>query len=392
MATYYWVGGSGNWYDGAHWATTSGGTGNAFGSGQGPGPCDNIIFNSASSASSYSVSFSGGGGTGYDWNINPPASGTLTISGDTVTTKVFNSLTIAATRVSANIYRGWLITSTTKQNISQPEVVTSNSMLINTNNNTNNIGSFIIDTGSTTSFYVNLGSAFNCVDLKFISGTFNAAGYNITCSDIDVDAGVVNLNNISISCSDFQTQYGTVGPSVINLTGTVITAKGTNAAFFQGTNHTCVFDNVTKIQVTGVHTFPSVNNIGNVVPGLTLPHIEIKTTSMVVASSIILVDKLTMTGGQTLKITSSYTVNVNKVSFEGTSTSPITIYGDGGPVTKANFVKNGGYMDMNGVNVSDVAFSGTAVKRAWQSTGTRVTGITVNPGKKPPEASFLIFC
>jgi len=391
MATYYWVGGNGNWYDGAHWATTSGGTGNAFSSGQGPGPCDNIIFNSASSASSYFVSFSGGGGTGYDWNINPPASGTLTISGDSsVATKVFNSLTIAATRVSASMSRAWSITSTTKQNVFQPEVVTSNSMLINTNN-ASNIGSFNIDTGSTTSFYVNLGSAFTCNSLTFTSGVFNAAGYNITCSDIDVYAGVANLNNISLSCSNFQTQFGSVGPSVINLTGTIVTARGTLPAFFQGTNHTCVFDKVTKIQITGVHTFPSVNNIGNNVPGMTLPHIEIKTTSIVVASGIV-VDKLTMTGGQTLKITSSYTVNVNNISFEGTPTISITLYGDGGPVTKANFVKNGGYMDMTGVNVSDVAFSGTATKRAWQSTGTRVTGITVNPGKKPPEASFLIFC
>ncbi len=42
-ATYYWVGGSGNWTELKHWASTSGGAGNAFN--QPPSIGDNVIFN-----------------------------------------------------------------------------------------------------------------------------------------------------------------------------------------------------------------------------------------------------------------------------------------------------------------------------------------------------------
>ena len=43
-AKYYWIGGSGNWSDGAHWATSSGGSG----SGCGPSPADDVFFDAKS--------------------------------------------------------------------------------------------------------------------------------------------------------------------------------------------------------------------------------------------------------------------------------------------------------------------------------------------------------
>jgi len=80
MATYYWVGGSGNWDSTAtHWSLTSGGAGGAGV----PTAADSLIFNAASNA------------TGYTVTITPDAIFTASISGTTLTVTAVASGTIA---------------------------------------------------------------------------------------------------------------------------------------------------------------------------------------------------------------------------------------------------------------------------------------------------------
>ncbi len=108
-ANYYWIGGTGNWSDTTHWATTSGGTTHHS---LVPTPNDNVIFDSLSfTGAGQSVTLNTGNFLcrSMDWTeaqFNPAFIGSLS---DTL--EVYGSLTFA-TSMSNNFlgdYGGGII-------------------------------------------------------------------------------------------------------------------------------------------------------------------------------------------------------------------------------------------------------------------------------------------
>jgi len=85
---YYWVGGTGNWSDAAHWAATSGGAGDLIGT---PSATDNVVFDASSGggtvtltadAAAYTLSISAGTLNLQTYNL--AVSGAVQITGGTI--------------------------------------------------------------------------------------------------------------------------------------------------------------------------------------------------------------------------------------------------------------------------------------------------------------------
>ena len=93
MADRYWVGGSGNWTDMAHWSASSGGASGA----SVPTSADNAIFDANSNPTAYTVTINGVTNDCRDLNFSaaPSVSGTITWSGSQPM-RVYGSLTYLA--------------------------------------------------------------------------------------------------------------------------------------------------------------------------------------------------------------------------------------------------------------------------------------------------------
>lgn len=80
--TLYWIGGSGNWSDPAHWSLSSGGAGGEAA----PDSDDDVHFDAASNATAYTVTIDSYATTCKDFMVDaaPSVSGTVTFNGDYV--------------------------------------------------------------------------------------------------------------------------------------------------------------------------------------------------------------------------------------------------------------------------------------------------------------------
>lgn len=194
MATLYWIGGTGNFSDGTHWSLTSGGAAvNAT-----PIYTDDVIFNSASSASSYVVTFTQVS-YAYNWTINAPASGTLTLAGASAA-YVCNNLTIAATGVSSTQTVGFTITSTSVVNGS-PTLASSSITTITTNNNSG-FATCPIRFNLGSNNMAQLGSDLTMGDITMVTNQLATNGYNITATNWGFDANWRSSTNPRIYFSN----------------------------------------------------------------------------------------------------------------------------------------------------------------------------------------------
>lgn len=219
MANRYWVGGTGNWTDTAHWSTSSGGAGGATR----PGSSDNVFFDANSSggtctlddtAVTLDLSFDGWTGT---------IAGTKPMS-------IFGSFTGGA---SAS-FGSWA----------------------------KDVGFYSTSTGRTITINgMNLG---NC------SFVFEGAGGGWTLQDaldigagrVQITKGAVNTNGVSINCKNFWSSNGNV--RTINLGSSVITLGGgiwnfltsTNLTFDAGTS---IINAAAQAFYTGGQTFNEFN-------------------------------------------------------------------------------------------------------------------------------------
>lgn len=214
MATYYWVGGDGNWSDATnHWSNASGGTPNAS---YLPTSADNVIFdaNSNTGTTAFNVTvdgtsaspslcadFSTGGAGGA-------LDGAMTLTmGATAELDCYGSMTLPATNFAFSGTTGALLvfaaTTTGK-------TVTSNGVSFGVVQvNFNGVG------GGWT-----LGSAFtNTTTLGLVNGTLNTSA-----------------SNYSISTSSIFSSYNNVRSLVLN--GSTVTASGTSINFSTSTNFT----------------------------------------------------------------------------------------------------------------------------------------------------------
>lgn len=177
MATYYWVGGTGNWdATTTHWSTVSGGAG---GSGP-PTSADDVVFDSLSNATAYTVTLLTSP-VCRSVSIAGPASGNVTVAG-TATWLVYGSLTLAATGITRT-YSGAITFAATTTGWT----ITTNGVALGGNLLFSGVG------GGWT-----LGSALNTSgSITPTNGTFDTSAsgnYSLTASNIALGAGTKTLN------------------------------------------------------------------------------------------------------------------------------------------------------------------------------------------------------
>lgn len=215
MATYYWVGGNGNWNNvsTANWASSSGGAGGAGV----PTSADNAIFDTLSNATAYAVTV-GTNAVAADITIAGPAAGNVTITSGSGSAVIncYGSWTNAATGVAFSTTSGaainFLATSTGK-------TITTNSVAMGplTFNLNSSTGGWTLSTGLVTTGNVSVTST--------ASAGFDTNG--LACS----------FGNLSSTGSVARTI--SLGASAITLTGTATVVNflaATNLTFNAGTS------------------------------------------------------------------------------------------------------------------------------------------------------------
>lgn len=187
--TMYWVGGTGNWSDTTHWATSSGGAGgNPV-----PTPFDTVTFNSASSAGTYTVTIDQTFIYSSTFTANAPATGTLTLTGNS-NHCLYGSATFAAANVTNGAGNNIYICGDTGN-------------ITYTPNGTSTVYNWYVH-GRLVNFIlggaINTGGTFSTG-----SGTLDTAGYSLTVANSfscnSWYAGVAsagNLRNSSINVSE----------------------------------------------------------------------------------------------------------------------------------------------------------------------------------------------
>jgi len=259
MATFYWVGGSGDWNatNTANWSTSSGGAG---GSGP-PTSGDDVIFDAGSntgtnpftvtvtgtsSAPAVCNDFSTGGAGGA-------LDGAMTLTmGATAQLDCYGSMTLPATNLSISATQGaFLLFKATTSG----KTLTSNGTVFG------NVALQFDGVGGEWT----LGSAISAIRYNFFAGTFNSANYSIGGNAAIQSSGdavrVVNLGSSTITSSS--TIPMTISGS--NLTwnsGTsTITCSNANPTFTGGG---LTFYNVTfSSAATGVTTINGANTFNN---------------------------------------------------------------------------------------------------------------------------------
>lgn len=187
----YWVGGTGNWSSSAKWSTSSGGAGGA----SVPRSHDDVIFDSASSATSYTatVDTATGGVRMKSLTIAGPASGSLTLAGNSTMVGVHGNFTLPSTGLTRTFTGGIVFSGSTTGNI-----INTNGVVLNSGIEINGVGCGWV-----------LGSALNIGGLAtftLTNGTFDTSvnGYALSVgifSSNNTNSRTLILNSSSISAA-----------------------------------------------------------------------------------------------------------------------------------------------------------------------------------------------
>lgn len=272
MANRFWVGGTGNWSDTAHWSATSGGAGGS----SVPTSADNVYFDA--------LSFSATGQTvtvdvlanclDMDWTgalKNPTFAGTFNLN-------VYGSLTTIAA-MQTTFSGGLFFTAA-----STGKTITTNGLIFTTSLIFNTVaGGWTLQDNVTTT-----------VAFTFNAGNLNTNGKSVSCV------------NFSSSGSNVRTL--TLGSSTITISGTLNFATTTNFTFSAGSS-TIIISGNTVIFSGG---------------GLTYNNVELQGTPITITGSNTF-NTLTLTAGKTVNLTSGTTQTVTSLVCNGTTASPSTL-------------------------------------------------------------------
>jgi hypothetical protein len=255
MATYYWVGGTGNWdTTTTHWSTSSGG---AAGSGP-PTSADDVVFDSLSNATAYTVTITGGSTVCRSITVVGPLAGNVTFAGSAAW-KVYGSFTLPSTGIT------WSYTGTiTFASTSTGNTITTNGITLSgTPLNFNGVG------GGWT-----LGSALTTTqNVVFTNGTFNTGNYN--CSNnywTNNGSGTTSLSlgSSTITVTGSGWNFANTTGLTFNAGTSTIISSSTGGASFAGGGLTYNTVNITgggssTFTITGANTFANLSFTANTV-------------------------------------------------------------------------------------------------------------------------------
>ena len=243
MATYYWVGGTGNWdTTTTNWSTTSGGSG---GSGP-PTSADDVIFDTLSNATAYTVTLLTTP-VCRSVTVGGPLTGNVTLAG-TANWIIYGSLTFAATGIT-NSYTGFagFVATTTGW------TVTTNGVAFN------GITIFSGAGGGWT-----LGGAFTSYGgIQLYAGTLTSNNYSITTlNDLNFNVGgaslkTVNLGSSAVSCQFFEAASPAsltlnAGTSTLTVTSSSTTFTGGGQTYY---NVSFTATSSPNLIIAGANTF-----------------------------------------------------------------------------------------------------------------------------------------
>jgi len=329
MATYYWVGGSGNWDSTAtHWSLTSGGAGGAGV----PTAADDVFFNSLSNATAYTVTLLTTP-VCRSVSVAGPASGNVTLAGSAAWS-VYGSFTFAATGIT-NSYTGFITFSATTTGWT----ITQNGIGFNVITVFNGVG------GGWT-----LGSSFLAnTGIQLLAGTLTTNNYSLTTynnidSSPNVGARTLNLGSSTVTCQEWIA--GTTAFTVNAGTSTII-INSTLGVFSGGglTYYNVSFTNTgaSSASITGANTF---NNLS----------VATVTTANNI-SYLYLTDNQTINGTLTI---SGASYNQRLQVYNGSSATSLL---STNVTLTVNAVSSLSYIDFGGITVAGASspWSGTSI-------------------------------
>src|SRR5690554_6108649 len=374
---YYWVGGSGNWSDITHWATTSGGTTiHAVV----PGPNDNVIFDANSG-------FTTGNNTvTIDVTANchdmtwVGAQATPVITGEaTNPLNVYGSWTLQANM-------SYRVRKTNFRSSSLGETLTTNGTIINLSGT--NSGVEFDGTGSWT-FMDDYEDSGNLGLMVLIQGTL-----------------ITNGNNSNIN--GFQSQGSGVRHLDLGSSEITIRTSGSYSWYYQGSNHT-IDAGTSHIKLVEALNSTGVNTGFRGALNHAYHHVTYSNPLSTVGrfSGPVFVEKLTFMGNATI-VSSSNTIDTLILSagknyvFQSGQTQTINerLYASGNPCfilfmsstasgSPAYLNVLGGGLDFNYTNVRDIDTSGSygTLEMGPQSTDAG-NNININFAPYDPDAEI----
>lgn len=327
---YYWVGGSGQWTDVSHWATSSGG--NEFHPFT-PSAIDNVFFDGNSGEGTpYTVTIPEGVYNCDDLTVNGTG-GELTLT----------QMTNSTLRLNGNLD----LESGATYNLRELEMIGADGVTINTNGASlgNQAALFITTNGDVT-----LASDIQLRSMRPQSGFIDFSNRTIACSfEFRIAADYLGL--LDLTDANIHTRiYQFVGEDdVLALTGSHIIATGS----FYGAGNTyndLTFDGSNADQVSLFSGFTA--------------------------------NTVTVVAGTSLVLESIYTFAAENFVFEGTSEAPIAITASTEGI-EAYFSKSSGTVEAQYVELTDNHAVGGAEFNAYNSIeNTNVAGWNVE-GETP---------
>ncbi|MFH2096316.1 MAG: SprB repeat-containing protein, partial [Bacteroidota bacterium] len=325
--TYYWVGGTGNWNDPAHWATSSGGAADACI----PAWSDNVVFDGGSGLPGQTVTVNVTSGcNNFTWSV-PNA-------------------TLAGT--SYDLYVGGSFTLNAAMNMN---FGSNNNSIIFYSDNPGNLINFA---GKT--IYSNI--EFNGSGSWILAGTMNCF------RSIYIHKGNLNLNNNIMICSSFNSNTSEIRQLSL---GTQTHTISSGWYLQDGTNFTMIAGTST-LNIAGAY-FYGGDKTYNIVNLTTSGFCHIRGGNTFATLNIPSSRNVSLEGGK-IQTVASLTI------LSGVDCNNYNNLYSNIPGTPATITKNGAAVNLNFMNISDVRAAGTAICTANNSIGIGdVTGWIINP-------------
>ena len=260
--TLYWVGGTGNWNDTAHWSTSSGGASGAAI----PTSLDAVNFDSASNATAYTVTVNAASLRCGSLTMAGPASGNVTWAGSNPL-YIHGNVSLAATGITRT-YTGAITLSS------------SSTGLTFTTNGVSLSGATVTVNGVGCSWSLGSSLTLNTASISYftlINGAFDTAGYTLTAgsfrdsgnngASITLGSSSISLpssNSISWNIASYTTTVN-AGTSTISI-GTGV--SGTVSFIGAGnTYYNLIVTTGASCSISGANTFNDVTVNGNATAG-----------------------------------------------------------------------------------------------------------------------------
>ena len=405
-SNYYWVGGTGNWSDGTHWATTSGGAG----SGCAPSSVDNVIFD----ANSFTAT-----GQTVTLNIATPTCNDITW------TSITNTPAFNGNGKTLNVYGSLVLSSAmTTNNLSVNFYATTTGKIVTSGGRTVNVFNFLGIGGGWT-----LQDNLTASSVGLINGSLNTNGKTvnagrISCSNSNVRSLTLGTSVLNLSADDQAWDGETTtnftfsgGSSTINFTGSsnngqTMYCNGTaqtmpfNILNFTGASAGIYIGGFSANTVTFSGNCPAFNG-ANTVGTLTVgglwqqngngnPRANTITTATIGGNINLFTANtfgdLTLYPGSTITFPSGAIQTINgTLSATGTGSYPITIKSST-TSSVATISKTSGTVCLDYVRLQDITASGGATFDAGINSTiiARVTGFVFNGAcTLPPTATYL---